>query len=165
MKAICRANLAMLLLAALRCSPAAATTPPQAVQAGKAVTEMTATGTFVVKLTPNSAPDAPVSAMAISKTFHGGLDGTSVGQMLAVCTAVDGSAGDVAMERVTAMLESRPGSFALQHSGTMDKGVQSLSVSVVPDSATGDLAGLTGTMAITIDSGEHRYSFRYALPH
>jgi len=85
--------------------------------------------------------------------------------MLAVRTAIDGSAGYVAMERVIATLGGRHGSFALQHSGSMDKGAQSLSVTVVPDSATDGLVGLTGSMAIGIDGGRHSYVFKYALPH
>ncbi len=93
----------------------------------------TATGTFE-ELTPVGAPDAPIGAMTIAKTFHGDIDGSSAGQMLAVRTAVDGSAGYVAMERVTATVAGRGGTFALQHSGTMDKGAPSLSVTVVPDS-------------------------------
>jgi hypothetical protein len=125
---------------------------------------LTATGDFDVQLTPNSAADAAVGGMAISKTFRGDLDGVSAGQMLAVRTAVNGSAGYVAMERVTASLGGRNGSFALQHSGTMNKGEPSLSVTVVPDSGTGDLAGLSGAMTIKIENGKHFYSFEYSLP-
>ncbi len=117
-----------------------------------------------MKLTPVSAPDAPVGAMAISKTFHGDLDGTSMGQMLAIRTPVEGSAGYVAMERVTAALAGHEGSFALQHSGSMDKGAQSLLVTVVPDSGTGGFAGLAGSMDIKIEGGRHFYTFRYSLP-
>lgn len=124
----------------------------------------TAAGTFDVKLTPLGAPDAPVGAMAIAKTFHGDLDATSAGQMLAVRTAVDGSAGHVAMERVTGTLAGRHGSFALQHSGTMDRGKPTLSVTVVPDSGTDGLAGITGRMSIDPSGGRHRYTLRYALP-
>ena len=102
--------------------------------------------------------------MAISKTFHGDLDGTSTGRMLAVHTAVNGSAGYVAMERVRARLGGRDGSFAFQHSGTMTRGEQGLSVTVVPDSGTDELAGLSGAMAIRIENGRHFYSFRYTLP-
>lgn len=130
----------------------------------KIVADAQATGTFDVKLTPVSVPGAPIGAMAITKTFHGDLDGASTGQMLAVRTSVEGSAGYVAMERVEATLAGRHGSFALQHSGSMDKGAQSLSVTVVPDSATGALAGLAGSMDIRIEGGQHFYTFRYALP-
>ena len=126
--------------------------------------DVQATGTFDVKLTPVGPPDAPIGGMAIAKTFHGDLDGTSTGQMLAVRTPVKGSAGYVAMERVTATLAGRHGTFALQHSGSMDKGAQSLSVTVVPDSGTEGLSGLTGSMEIKIESGQHFYIFRYSLP-
>lgn len=123
-----------------------------------------ATGTFEVTLTPTSEADAPVGAMAIAKTFHGDLDGSSAGQMLAVRSGVAGSAGYVAMERVTGSIAGRQGSFALQHSGTMDRGAQSLSVIVVPDSGTGGLSGLSGAMEIRIEGGQHFYALRYSLP-
>ena len=122
-----------------------------------------ASGSFDVRLTPTSAPDAPVGAMSISKVFRGDLDGASVGQMLAIRTSVGGSAGYVAMERVTATLKSHKGTFALQHSGSMRKGVPSLTVTVVPDSGTDELAGLAGTMEIQVADGVHSYTFNYSL--
>ncbi|WP_424631952.1 DUF3224 domain-containing protein [Bradyrhizobium sp. SYSU BS000235] len=123
-----------------------------------------ATGEFDVQLTPIGAADAVVGSMAISKTFRGDLSGSSTGQMLAVRTSVNGSAGYVAMERVSGTLAGKSGTFALQHSGTMDKGTPTLSVTVVPDSATDDLVGLTGSMAIKIEGGKHFYTFQYTLP-
>ncbi|MBA3676514.1 MAG: DUF3224 domain-containing protein [Sphingosinicella sp.] len=129
------------------------------------MTETAANGTFDVKLTPMGAAAAPVGALAIAKTFQGDLEGTSVGQMLAIGTAVEGSAGYVAMERVTATLSGREGSFALQHSGSMDRGTPSLLVSVVPDSGTGHLTGLKGEMDIEIEGGKHFYTFRYSLSY
>jgi hypothetical protein len=126
--------------------------------------ENDATGTFDVKLAPIGPGDGPIGSMSIDKTFHGGLQGTSVGQMLAFRSGVEGSAGYVAMERVTASLDGREGSFTLQHSGLMDKGAPSLTVVVVPDSATEGLAGLTGTMNIVVTPGRHDYQFRYTLP-
>lgn len=126
--------------------------------------EQSASGTFDVKLTPVEASGNPIGAMSIDKTFHGDLEGKSLGQMLAVRTAVSGSAGYVAMERFDGTLAGRTGTFALQHSGTMDKGAQSLSVIVVPDSGTGDLAGLTGSMNIVAGGGRHDYILKYLLP-
>ena len=131
---------------------------------GAQMTEHVAKGNFDVQLTPTSTADAAVGAMSIAKTFHGDLDGTSTGQMLAVRTPVEGSAGYVAMERVSGTLAGHKGSFALQHSGTLDKGAASLSVSVVPDSSTEGLAGLKGTMDIIVSPGRHDYVFRYTLP-
>lgn len=130
----------------------------------KKMVERTASGEFEVKLTPTGSADAAVGTLAISKSFHGDLVATSIGQMLAVGTAVDGSAGYVAMERVTGTLGGKQGSFALQHSGTMNRGAPSLSVTVVPDSGTGDLTGISGAMTISVEGGRHGYSFRYALP-
>ena len=126
--------------------------------------EIEAAGTFDVKLTPTEAGDSPIGSMSIEKTFHGDLKGSSVGQMLAFRSNGKGSAGYVAMERVTGTLGGKQGSFTLQHSGSMDKGAQSLTVTVVPDSGTEELVGLAGTMNIIVDAGKHDYQFRYTLP-
>jgi hypothetical protein len=128
------------------------------------MTEQRASGHFVVDLTPSDAAPADIGALMIAKTFHGDLNATSAGMMLAVRTAVDGSAGYVAMERVTGTLGGHQGSFALQHSGVMTRGTPQLSVAVVPDSGTAALTGLTGTMAIIITPGRHDYVFSYTLP-
>jgi hypothetical protein len=126
---------------------------------------MHAEGTFEVTLTPHAADGAMMPArMTIAKRFHGDLEGTSQGQMLAAGTAVEGSAGYVAMEQVTAVLGGRRGSFVLQHSGTMTRGAPQLTITVVPDSGTEGLAGLEGRMAIVIERGKHSYRFDYSLP-
>jgi hypothetical protein len=125
-----------------------------------------ASGEFVVKMMPQPADESTgtaVGRMTIDKQFHGELEGTSKGQMLAVSTAVQGSAGYVAMEQVEATLHGRRGTFALQHSGTMSRGEPLLSVTVVPDSGTGELAGLSGRMTIEIADGKHSYEFEYTL--
>jgi uncharacterized protein DUF3224 len=126
---------------------------------------MTATGTFEVKLKPQTDPDADptIGRMSLDKQFHGDLEATSKGQMLAVQGDVKGSAGYVAMERVTGALASRTGSFALQHSGTMNRGVPEQSVTVVPDSGTGELSSISGRMTIKIAEGKHSYEFEYTL--
>lgn len=125
-----------------------------------------ASGTFEVKVTPQ-APDEngepSVGRLSLDKQFHGDLEGTSKGQMLAVRSDVEGSAGYVAMERVAGTLAGRRGTFALQHSGTMNRGAPTLVISVVPDSGTGQLAGLAGTMTIDIVEGKHLYTFDYTL--
>jgi hypothetical protein len=124
-----------------------------------------AKGTFEVKVTPQPADDlAPaVGRMSIAKQFHGDLDAVSSGQMLAAATSVKGSAGYVAVEQVTGALHGRSGAFVLQHGGTMTRGVPQLTISVVPDSGTGELAGLAGAMTITIADGKHSYDFEYIL--
>ncbi|ODU76048.1 MAG: hypothetical protein BGP10_10895 [Rhodanobacter sp. 68-29] len=127
---------------------------------------MQATGTFTVKLEPQSPAhaDSGLGRMGIDKQFSGDLEAHSLGEMLAFRSAVDGSAGYVAMERVTGTLHGRRGAFVLQHSGTMDRGTPTLTVLVVPDSGTDELAGLTGALAIHIDAqGGHSYSFDYSL--
>lgn len=127
-----------------------------------------ASGEFDVKLTPQTTDDksagATVGRYSLDKKFHGDLEGTSKGEMLAVGTEVQGSAGYVAMEQFTGTLNGRRGTFALQHSGTMTRGTPQLSVTVVPDSGTGQLVGLSGQMAIKIDDGKHSYNFEYTLP-
>jgi hypothetical protein len=102
--------------------------------------------------------------MTVAKQFHGDLEGTSTGEMLSAGTSTQGSAGYVAIERVTGTLGGRSGTFILQHSGTMTRGAPQLSITVVPDSGTGQLAGLTGTMTITIVNGKHSYEFAYEVP-
>ena len=101
--------------------------------------------------------------MAIDKQFHGDLEAVSRGQMLTAVTSVKGSAGYVAIEQVTGSLHGRSGAFVLQHSGTMTRGTPQLIVSVVPDSGSGQLAGLAGTLTITIAEGKHSYDFEYTL--
>ena len=127
-----------------------------------------ATGPFEVKLAPQPFDGAPeggrLGRFTIEKQFAGDLDGRSKGQMLSAGTDVTGSAGYVAIEHVTGTLHGRSGTFALQHSGTMTRGTPSLSVTVVPDSGTGQLTGLAGTMAIIITEGKHAYEFDYTLP-
>ena len=124
-----------------------------------------AAGTFEVKVTPQPADDksddATLGRMTIDKQIHGDLDATSNGQMLTAGTPVKGSAGYVAIERVSGTLHGRTGTFILQHTGTMNRGALQLSITVVPDSGTGQL---TGKMDIQIADGKHSYDFAYVLP-
>ena len=126
-----------------------------------------ASGTFEVKMKPQAPEDGvgdpTVGRMSLDKQFHGGLEATSRGQMLAAMTDVEGSAGYVAIERVKGTLGGRDGSFALQHSGTMTRGVPQLTITVVPDSGTEQLNGLAGRMTIDIAEGKHSYDFEYTL--
>jgi hypothetical protein len=128
---------------------------------------MRAQGRFDVKLTPMPADHesgAAIGRMTIGKQYHGDLEATSAGQMLAHRTSVAGSAGYVAMEIVSGSLHGRSGTFVLQHSGTMTRGAPQLIISVVPDSGSDELQGLAGTLAITITGGQHFYEFEYTLP-
>ncbi|MGH8277039.1 MAG: DUF3224 domain-containing protein, partial [Steroidobacteraceae bacterium] len=124
-----------------------------------------AAGPFDVKVTPQK-PDTQIARAAnlgrltIDKRFHGDLEGISKGEMLATQTEVPGSAGYVALERVTGKLQGRSGSFVLQHSATMKRGTPTSSVTVVPDSGSGELKGIAGKMTITVASdGAHTYEF------
>jgi Protein of unknown function (DUF3224) len=128
-----------------------------------------ASGTFEVHLTPQKpdnqeAERANLGRMSIGKRFHGDLEAISNGEMLSALTDVKGSAGYVAIERVSGTLHGRDGTFVLQHTGTMTRGVPQLSVTVVPDSASGDLSGLSGSMIIKIEAGKHSYEFDYTIP-
>jgi uncharacterized protein DUF3224 len=122
-----------------------------------------AAGTFEVKLLPLATDEKALSRMSIEKQFHGDLEATSKGEMLAAMTSVKGSAGYVAMERVSGTLHGRKGDFVLQHSSSMTRGAPQQSVTVVPDSGTDQLAGLTGTLTILIADGQHSYEFDYEL--
>jgi Protein of unknown function (DUF3224) len=126
-----------------------------------------ASGTFEVKLSAQpsveNVGDPSVGRLSIDKQFHGDLDAISKGEMLAAGTDVKGSAGYVAIERVTGTLHGRIGSFALQHCGVMTRGAPQLSITVVPDSGTGQLIGLAGKMTINIVEGKHSYDFEYTL--
>ena len=127
-----------------------------------------ASGTFVVRLEPQGVSEgaqaAGIGRMSIDKQFSGDLQAASKGEMLAAMTAVEGSAGYVALERVTGTLHGRSGAFVLQHNGLADRSAQQLTIAVVPDSGAGELAGIRGQMTIQIEDGEHRYTLEYTLP-
>jgi hypothetical protein len=127
-----------------------------------------ATGSFEVSLQPLSNTDVTTDAMfgrlLLNKTFNGDLVATACGQMLSAMTTVKGSAGYVAIDHVTGNLDGRQGGFVLQHSGAMERGKQRLSIMVVPDSGTGELAGISGTLSINVIDGKHFYDFIYSIP-
>ena len=127
-----------------------------------------ANGSFEIKMAPQPVTEEEAKTISVrmtsDKQFHGDLEGTSTGEMLGVFTAVKDSAGYVAMERVSGKLKGRSGTFILQHSSTMARGTQHQSITVVPDSGTDELVGLTGSMIIKITDGRHFYEFDYTLP-
>jgi len=126
-----------------------------------------ARGTFDVKMNPqtpeDNVGDPTIGRLALDKQFHGDLEATSKGQMLATSGNVEGSAGYVAIERVTGTLAGRTGTFALQHTGLMTRGAPQLTILVIPDSGTDGLASLAGTMTIDIVDGNHSYNLEYTL--
>ncbi|MFN0099892.1 MAG: DUF3224 domain-containing protein [Gemmatimonadaceae bacterium] len=126
-----------------------------------------AAGTFSVTLVPQPADahadGVTLGRMTIDKVFAGDLEGSSIGQMLTGLSSVKGSAGYVAIERVTGVLAGRRGSFILQHSGTMTRGAPELTLTVVPDSGADELVGLRGRMAIENTKGQHSYTFDYTI--
>jgi hypothetical protein len=129
---------------------------------------MKASGQFQISLIPldtyaDGTDGITLGRLAIEKEFEGALDATSSGEMLSASTSVDGSAGYVAIEQVSGILSGRKGSFVLQHFGTKNRGSDRLVLEVVPDSGSGELTGLTGTMRIRIDGEHHYYDFEYEL--
>jgi len=128
-----------------------------------------AAGPFDVKIAPLDPnfkfDENPYTRFSIDKQFHGDLEATSKGEMLAAGSPAKGAGGYVAVERVTGSLRGRIGTFVLQHNATMQHGQHQLNVIVVPDSGTGQLAGLSGAMQIIIaPDGKHSYAFSYSLP-
>jgi hypothetical protein len=127
-----------------------------------------ASGSFEVTVHPLAnaevSGDPMLGRFLLTKKFSGDLDAAARGQMLSAGTPTQGSAGYVAIDQVTGTLGGRRGGFVLQHSGCMNRGVPTLSIHVVPDSGSGELAGLTGTLSINIVDGKHFYDFLYSLP-
>lgn len=126
-----------------------------------------ASGPFDVKVLPQDdrSDDPLLGRMSLDKQYHGDLEGTGKGQMLTAGTAIKGSGAYVAIEKVTGTLKGRSGSFVLQHTGSMTGGNFHLNVTVVPDSGTGQLEGISGKMNIIISpGGKHSYEFEYSLP-
>lgn len=140
----------------------------QAPEQGKQKKAMTthAKGTFDVKITPAGSQegDPGLAKFVVAKTFHGDIEATSKGEMLTGESDRKDSGVYVLIERVNGTLKGRKGTFILHHNGVMDRGVPRLNIAVVPDSATGDLVGLTGKLAIDIKDGKHYYDLEYRLP-
>ena len=126
-----------------------------------------ARGTFHITMNPqppyDTADGVSLARLTINKTFSGGLEATSVVEMLSAMTSVKGSAGYVAIERVTGSLNGKDGSFVLQHNGTMVRGAGELTVAIVPDSGTRGLTGISGSMTIDIVDGRHLYALVYRM--
>jgi Protein of unknown function (DUF3224) len=128
---------------------------------------MIAKGSFDIAVHPEPPYDAQdgvtLARVRVEKRFAGPLDATSEVNMIGARTPVEGSAGYVAIERVAGTLDGKRGTFILQHTGAMTRGALSLSVTVVPDSGTGELQSISGHMAIQIVDGKHFYEFAYEL--
>jgi Protein of unknown function (DUF3224) len=122
-----------------------------------------ASGSFEVKMAPLPTDAPTLGRMSLDKTYHGDLEAVSKGEFLSAGTPGSGSAGYVAMERVNGKLDGKSGTFALQHSGSMNRGAVHYSVTVVPGTGTEELAGLEGKLSITIVDGKHFYDLEYTL--
>jgi hypothetical protein len=122
-----------------------------------------ARGTFEVTITPEPGEEA-IGRFALAKTWSGGLSGTSHGHMLSAGDPAGGRAGYVALEVVEGVLDGHAGGFAFQQLGVMHDGDQRLDYLVVPGSGTDALAGIAGSLALSIDEGTHSYELSYSLP-
>jgi hypothetical protein len=127
-----------------------------------------ASGPFEVTMKPVASPEedggTTIGRMLLDKQYSGDLVGSGSGEMLTAMTSTKGSAAYVAIERVSATLDGKQGSFVLQHAGTMDRGADQLSISIVPDSGTEQLSGIAGTLAIRMVERQHFYELDYVLP-
>ena len=124
-------------------------------------------GEFDVQITPASSEeptDPQLGVMKLDKTYHGKLEAQGKGHMLTGMTAKPGSAVYVAIEKITGKLDGKDGSFMIHHRGIMDENGKQLEVFVVPNSGTGELVGLSGSMSIDIRDGKHFYEFKYQFP-
>lgn len=102
-----------------------------------------------------------ISRNVVRKKFLGDMSGTSEAQMIAALTPTPGSAGYVAIEHFTGSVAGKSGSFVLQHFGLMDAGEADLKVVIVPGSGTGELTGVSGTLTIDNEDGNHSYILDY----
>jgi hypothetical protein len=127
-----------------------------------------ATGSFEVKTIPQPPEEAAggeaIGRLLLDKQFHGDLEAKSIGTMLGARSAVAGSAGYVAIEKITGALKGLAGSFLLQHYGLMTRGAMEQTVTIIPDSGTDQLTGISGKMIIEIEKGAHNYRLEYDLP-
>lgn len=125
-------------------------------------------GSFSITMTPVATPQrsgrTALGRMLLDKVYKGDLAATASGEMLSAVTDTKGAAGYVAVESITGVLQGRQGSFVVQHAGTMADGKQELSIVIVPHSGTGQLEGISGTMGIRIEAGQHFYDLDYSLP-
>jgi hypothetical protein len=128
-----------------------------------------ATGRFEVKLTPEAKAPAASGGMAtgrtaLAKTFTGGMAGTATGTMLSAGTPGDAMAY-VAIDQFRGTVDGKAGGFLLLHRGTMTRaGGGDLSIVIAPDTGTGALAGIAGTLTIEVKGGVHTYDLAYTLP-
>lgn len=125
-------------------------------------------GSFSITMTPATTPRhsgrTTLGRMLLDKVYKGDLAATASGEMLSAVTDTKGAAGYVAVESIAGVLQGRQGSFVVRHAGTMADGKQELSILIVPHSGTGQLEGISGTMGIRIEAGQHFYDLDYSLP-
>lgn len=155
------------LLIGLSLSVYSQTKSPKGAPKGKPM-KTQAKGTFDVKVIPvppdEKAQETGIGRFLLDKQFHGDLEASSKGEMIASGSPASGSGGYVAMEKVSGILNGRKGSFMLQHNGTMQGGAAEMNVVVIPGSGTEELAGIEGKLTIIIADGKHSYEFEYTLP-
>ncbi len=127
--------------------------------------QLNAQGTFDIQLAPTGhAPDPSLQSLSLTKTYHGDLEATARGEMLASGGPPSTNGGYVAMERITGTLAGHTGSFSAMQLGSMSSGTApQMTMQIVPGSGTGDLSGLYGTMTIAVTAGQHHYTIHYGF--
>jgi hypothetical protein len=123
---------------------------------------MSANGTFEVQLTPQEDVEAAAGRMLIKKTYLGDMSGSGSGQMISKRTE-NGTAVYYAIEEFTGSVKGTSGGFTLLHKGRMSKESQSLEVSILEGSGSGELQSISGSMLIVRDSSGHRYELTFEL--
>lgn len=132
-------------------------------------TKIKGSGTFVLDSWNDDVfddgVDAKLSRVRLTKTFAGDVVGTSVVEMLAVSTPGEGGefegAAYVAVERFAGSVHGRDGGFVMVHAAS---GPHGMKVAVIPGTGAGDLAGITGELAISRhEDGSHTYELAYEL--
>ncbi|NHZ66399.1 DUF3224 domain-containing protein [Massilia genomosp. 1] len=141
--------------------------PPVSAQASPVIAR--ASGPFEITIIPAGVPEKEgrtvTARMALEKRYTGALAASGKGAMLTAVSDTRGSAAYVAIERVSGTLAGRKGGFVLQHAGTMRAGTSQATITIVPDSGTEELSGISGAMTLTVVDGKHFYALDYALPN
>jgi uncharacterized protein DUF3224 len=130
--------------------------------------EKHAKGSFEVKMTPkpwsDNSDEHGFGRFMLDKQYHGDLEAAGVGQMLTAGNGAPGSSGAyVALEKITGSVDGRKGAFVVYHLGIMNRGVPELKLAIVPESGSGELQGIGGTITIAVADGKHSYDFAYTL--
>ena len=126
-----------------------------------------ATGAFTITgwepTTIDDRDGVSLTRTRVTKTFTGDLEGASVAELL-MAGAPNDSAAYVGFERIEGKLNGRAGSFILHHNAVSAYGEQSATWTIMANSGTGELQGISGAAQIVIDAdGGHTLVLDYDL--